>query len=125
MLLIQLHVVPIGQLSTATDTAPETYCAFNKDKYKVQAIPHVDWNGTRYWIGMSLKLIVWIKGHTFQFAISAAGGQNTKPPYFDTKRNTRLEHKDGLGEDGVKDIRKYIYVSTLYDSVRPLTSENF
>ncbi len=42
------------------------------DRYMFQAIPQDDWNGTRYWIGINLKLIPWIKGQTFQLAMSAA-----------------------------------------------------
>lgn len=49
--------------------------ALSKDRYRVHAMPHVDWKGTRYWIGMSLKFTAWIRGHTFQLANRAAGGQ--------------------------------------------------
>lgn len=46
----------------------ETYLAFNKLRYNVQAIPQVLWKGTLYWIGMSLKLIPWMMGQIFQLA---------------------------------------------------------
>lgn len=49
-----------------------THLALSSDRYSVQAIPHVDWKGTRYWIGMSLKLTAWIRGQTFQLARRAA-----------------------------------------------------
>lgn len=49
-----------------------TYSAFNSDMKTFQPIEQVDWNGRRYWNGITLKLTPWIIGHTFQLATMAA-----------------------------------------------------
>ena len=49
-----------------------THLAFNSERYSVHAIPHVDWNGTRYWSGIRPKFMAWSRGHTFQLAMRAA-----------------------------------------------------
>jgi hypothetical protein len=61
-----------AQLRWACAGLCAAHLAFNRLRYSVQAIPQVDWNGTRYCSGMSLKFTVWIRGHTFQLATIAA-----------------------------------------------------
>lgn len=70
--MVQLCIVPV--VSRGLGCVHVSYLALSRDRYKVQAIPQVDWKGTRYWIGMRVKLTAWIAGHTFQLASRAAGG---------------------------------------------------